>query len=357
MPKNILQIHKNNLGTLIADGATGTNYFSKGLETGDAPEIWNLTHPEYVLNLHRDFIKAGSNIILTNSFGGTSCRLKLHNQEDNVYLINKKAAEIAKEAVCLFKKEKIKEVLIAGSIGPTGELFRPLGELDILKGTEIFYEQALALKDGGADFVWIETLSSLDEVDSALNGAEKAGIDAAITMSFDTAKRSMMGVTPTDFVKHICSREIKPIAIGANCGIGPPELLISVQELKSALPGDILLIAKGNCGIPEFVKGKIYYKGTKQLMAKYAILCRDVGVDIIGGCCGTTVDHIKAIRNAIDNDNFLFSWPSIPVHKNSIVTLDRIISELGIPWENIVGQNQTSTSNQLNRSKRKRRRR
>ena len=350
MTKNILNDIKSIVGTIIADGATGTNYFSKGLETGDPPELWNILKPEYVSSLHKEFIEAGSNIILTNSFGGTSCRLKLHNEEKNVYSINKKAAQIAKDAALKFRTDQHCEILVAGSVGPTGELFEPLGELTIQKGTEIFYEQAKALKDGGADLLWIETLSSLDEVDAALNGAEKAGINSAITMSFDTAKRSMMGVTPQDFVNHVCGRSYKPIAIGANCGVGPAELIVSLKELKSALPEDILLIAKGNCGIPEFFNDEIIYKGTTQLMAKYAILSRDAGADIIGGCCGTTSEHIKAIRDAVDTENALFAWPSIPFHKNTKVSFNRIKDELGIPWKNLDDQNEN-----LGRVKRKRR--
>ena len=206
---------------LLADGATGTNLFHAGLETGYPPEFWNVEYPERVTTLHASFIAAGADIILTNSFGGTSFRLKLHQAENRVNMLNLAAAELARKAADASKKP----VLVAGSMGPTGELFQPLGAL-----TADAAEQAFALAEGGADLLWIETMTSMEEVEATDKGAQRTNLTVAATMTFDTAGRSMMGVTPAAYTEFATSLGLG--AFGVNCGIGPAELLDSVHKFE-----------------------------------------------------------------------------------------------------------------------------
>ena len=280
---------------LLADGATGTNYFAAGLETGDAPELWNIDHPERVAALHEAFIAAGSDIILTNSFGGTRYRLKLHKAEERVAEINRAAAAIARRAA----DASGRDVVVAGSMGPTGEILAPLGALSEEDAADAFAEQGAALAEGGADVLWIETMSSEEELRAAIKGAERAGLPYVCTLSFDTHGRTMMGVTPGRVARMMHDLAPGPLAYGGNCGTGASELMAALLNMADATePGDVL-VAKSNCGIPEYVEGHIHYSGTPELMADYARLCRDAGVRIIGGCCGTTPDHVAAMHAAL----------------------------------------------------------
>lgn len=286
-------------GTLLADGATGTNYFDRGLMSGDAPELWNVLTAERVAELHREFIEAGADIILTNSFGANRRRLRLHEADDKAREINRRAAEIARWTA----DRSGRRIIVAGSMGPTGDLFEPLGELSYSEAVEAFAEQADGLKAGGADVLWIETMSAPDEIRAAAQGAARTGLPFVFTVSFDTAGRTMMGVPPADLPALAASLEaelaVSPAGYGANCGVGAPDLLLSVLAMSEAAP-DAVLIAKGNCGIPQFHGEHIHYSGTPELMADYAHLAMDSGARIIGGCCGTTPQHIAAMRSAID---------------------------------------------------------
>ncbi len=279
---------------LLADGATGTNYFQLGLMSGDAPELWNIDHPDRVRTVHRSFIEAGSDIILTNSFGCNRYRLKLHDAEDRVAELNNLAASLARQEA----DASDRPVLVAGSMGPTGEIFEPVGTLSMDAGREAFAEQAAALKEGGADVLWIETISSVEELTAATEGAGTAGLPVIGTMSFDTNGRTMMGLTPKDFGEITRSLQVGLAGIGANCGTGASEMVATVLGITEARP-DAIVVAKGNCGIPKYVDGHIHYDGTPELMADYARLARDAGVRIIGGCCGTTAVHLKAMRAAL----------------------------------------------------------
>lgn len=282
---------------LMLDGATGTNLFQMGLMTGDAPELWNFDQPEKIAALHQSFVDAGSDLFLTNSFGGTRYRLKLHDAQDRVYEINREAARIARKVA----DKAGRPVVVAGSMGPTGELYEPLGPLTISDGADAFAEQARALADGGVDVLWIETMSSREEVAAAVKGAAVTGLPFVTTCSFDTNGRTMMGLTPAEFARFVHELDPKPVAYGANCGVGAPDLVLTVTQLaQAAQPGD-LIIAKGNCGIPYYDAGKIRYNGTPELMADYARLVRDAGARLIGGCCGTSPEHLVAIRGALDS--------------------------------------------------------
>lgn len=281
---------------LLADGGMGTGLFAQGLTTGDSPELWNVEHPERVAAVHRGFVEAGSDIILTNSFGGNRHRLKLHGAQGRVRELNRAAAEVARGVADAAPGA----VLVAGSMGPTGELIAPLGPLSRDEAAAAFAEQARALAEGGVDLLWIETMSAAEEVEAAVQGAAAAGLPIVTTLSFDTNGRTMMGITAEAAVALFHRMEPRPVAFGANCGTGPGQLLATVLGLKAAAaPGDVI-VAKGNCGIPEYRDGHVHYSGTPEIMAAYARLARDAGARIVGGCCGTTAVHLAAMRRALD---------------------------------------------------------
>lgn len=280
---------------LLADGATGTNLFAAGLGPGDPPELWNVDRPEAIADLYRSFVEAGSDIILTNTFGANSYRLKLHKAEDRVFELNKRAAEIARAVADAADRP----IVVAGSIGPTGELFEPLGEMTERGAVEAFTRQAEGLKAGGADIAWIETMSAPEEIRAAARGAIAAGLPYTATASFDTAGRTMMGLSPADLATVFADLPEPPVAIGANCGVGAADLVVAALDIVAG-SGGIPVIAKANAGIPHFHGDQIHYSGTPELMADYARLAADSGARIIGGCCGSTPAHIRAMRAALD---------------------------------------------------------
>ena len=279
---------------LLADGATGSNLFERGLQSGDAPELWNSDHPERVAQLQCAFVEAGADIILTNSFGGTRHRLKLHKAENRVGELNEKAARIARAEA----DRAGRTVLVGGDMGPTGEILEPLGPLSLDAAREAFAEQAAALARGGADLLWIETLSSIEETEAAVAGARSTGLPIVATLSFDTNGRTMMGITPHELAGLHRRHELA--ACGSNCGTGPSELVACIVNLAAASDPAAILVAKANCGIPQFVDGEIRFNGTPELMAQYACLSLDAGARIIGGCCGTTPAHLRVMREALE---------------------------------------------------------
>lgn len=281
-------------GILLADGATGTTLFGMGLEAGGAPELWNIEKPENIEKLHQGFVDAGSDIILTNSFGGTRHRLKLHHADGRVHELNKAAAQIANKVAGTVERK----VIVAGSVGPTGELLAPLGDLTFDGAVDAFTEQMAGLKDGGADVLWIETMSSPEEMQAAAKAAIATDMPYVITASFDTAGRTMMGMLPADF-HDVIQEDNKPLAIGANCGVGASDLLSSVLDMTQADP-DAIIVAKANCGIPQIKGDEVVYTGTPELMHDYTKLAIDSGAKIIGGCCGTSCEHLAEMRKAID---------------------------------------------------------
>lgn len=282
-------------GVLLADGATGTNLFAMGLEAGEAPELLLEAAPETIATLHQKFVDAGADIILTNSFGGTRHRLKLHHAQDRVFDLNKKAAEVARSVA----DKADRKVIVAGSVGPTGELLIPLGALSYEDAVTAFVEQIEGLKAGGADVAWIETMSAPDEIRAAAEAAIKVGLPYTYTGSFDTAGRTMMGLLPKDIHGVADGLASAPVAVGANCGVGASDILASLLDMTAAKP-EATVIVKGNCGIPEFRGTEIHYSGTPELMSDYVRLAVDSGAKIIGGCCGTSFDHLAAMRVALD---------------------------------------------------------
>lgn len=298
---------------LLADGATGTTLFNMGLSSGDAPELWNEEHPDRIATLYRGAVEAGSDIFLTNSFGGTRSRLKLHNAQDRCYALNKLAAEIGREVV----DASGRKVIVAGSMGPTGEIMAPMGALTHELAVEMFHEQAEGLRDGGADVLWVETISAPEEYAAAAEGCARAGMAWCGTMSFDTAGRTMMGLTSAGMAEMVEKLSHAPLAFGANCGVGASDLLRTVLGFRaSGSPRPV--IAKGNAGIPKYHEGHIHYDGTPELMARYAVLARNAGATIIGGCCGTTPEHLRAMRAALET-----------TPRGEAPTLDQITAELG----------------------------
>jgi 5-methyltetrahydrofolate--homocysteine methyltransferase len=293
---NLIQKKINSQGWILADGATGTNLFNMGLESGDPPEFWNINFPDRIKSLYRDSILAGCDLFLTNSFGGNSSRLALHNASDRARELSRLSAQLGAEV----KNEFDHDIIMAGSVGPTGELMDPLGPLTFDKAVNIFSDQMLGLKEGGVDLVWIETMSAEEEYRAAAAAAKIVDIPWIGTMSFDTAGRTMMGITSTSFVEMVESLPDPPVAYGANCGVGASDLLRTVLGFRNA---KFPIVAKGNAGIPKFVDGKIHYDGTPELMAKYAVMAFNCGAKIIGGCCGTTPKHIKAMRSGLEKCN------------------------------------------------------
>lgn len=282
-------------GTLLADGATGTNLFNMGLMSGDAPEMWNTDEPQNIIKLYKGAVDSGSDIFLTNSFGANASRLKLHGAEKRAHELSRVSAELAREVA----DKADRKVIVAGSVGPTGEIMEPVGPLTHALAVEMFHETADGLKAGGADVGWLETISAPEEYRAAAEGFALAGLDWCGTMSFDTAGRTMMGMTSAGMVKMVGKIAYQPMAFGANCGTGASDLLRTVLGFTAAGPA-LPVIAKGNAGIPKYQEGHIHYDGTPELMADYAVLARDCGAKIIGGCCGTTPEHLRSMRAALE---------------------------------------------------------
>jgi 5-methyltetrahydrofolate--homocysteine methyltransferase len=278
----------------VGDGAMGTMLQAAGLTTGGAPEEWNVTRPEALTAIYQGYVDAGSQIITTNSFGGTRFRLGRENLEAHVHEFNLAAANLARAVADAADHE----VLVAGDVGPSGEIMAPLGILTPEDAQAAFAEQAATLAEGGADFFLIETMSALDEIEAAIAGIRSASdLPIAATMTFDTRFRTMMGVKPVQALEALYGWGIR--VIGANCGNGPDEIERVVGEMAAVKPADVYLIAQSNAGLPKYEQKKIHYDGTPEVMAGYALKMKALGVSYIGACCGSTPAHIAAMRDAL----------------------------------------------------------
>ena len=280
---------------LLADGATGTNLIAAGLASGDCAELWNETHPERIRALHQSFIDAGADIILSNSFGANRRRLGPRGLGARAKELSRLAAQNARAVA----DRAGRPIVVAGSVGPTGEMLAPLGSLTEDEATEIFAEQIEGLREGGADVVWIETMSALEEARAAARAAIADGAPYTATASFDTAGRTMMGLAPADFARAFDDLTPPPLAVGANCGVGAADLVVSVLAMTEANP-EAIVIAKANAGLPQWHEGHIHYSGSPELMERYVALAIDAGARIVGGCCGNTPAHVAAMRRALD---------------------------------------------------------
>ena len=280
---------------LVADGATGTNLMRMGLPPGQAPDLWNLDQSENVVRNYESFVEVGADIILTNTFGANRCRLALEQAQDRTSEINEVGAKLA----CEVREKAGRPVVVAGSMGPTGEIMVPHGEMTREEAEDVFSEQAEALARGGVDVLWIETVYAFEELASAVSAAARTGLPVVSTMTFDTAGHTMMGDSPEEAARFVQTLPTPLVAYGANCGVGPATLVDAIRGfVRGGREGDVL-IAKGNCGVPEMVDGEVVFKGDVDIMARYARLARDAGARIIGGCCGTGPEHLSAIIESL----------------------------------------------------------
>lgn len=279
---------------IIADGGMGTMLIARGLPRGTAPELWNVERPDDVRAIHRAYVQAGAQIILTNSFGGNRLRLGMHGLAERAAELNRTAARLARAEADAVPQP----VIVAGSIGPTGQMLAPMGTLPPEEAAAAFAEQAEALVAGGADVLWIETMSDLEEVRAAVAGCRGAAPEVPVvaTMTFDTRGRTMMGTTPEQAAAALS--ELGVVALGANCGKGPDELEAAIGRMQGAGPG-VPLVAKANAGAPRLEGGVAVYDATPDVMAAYALRVRALGAGIIGACCGSTPEHIRAIAGAL----------------------------------------------------------
>lgn len=290
---NKLQELLTTTDAVVLDGAMGTMLFAAGLVAGASPEEWNVTHPDRIRAVHRAYIASGSRLILTNSFGGSRYRLKLHKLDDRVYELNRAAAANARAEADAAPHL----VLVAGSIGPTGELLAPMGNMEFADAQAAFAEQARGLVEGGVDLLWIETMSDLEEVRAAVEGVRAiTNLPVCATMSFDTNGRTMMGVTPAQAVRTMKAWDLA--AVGANCGNGINEIEDVIAAMHREAP-EVRLIAKANAGIPQWRNNELLYDATPSVMGHYAQRVRALGASFIGGCCGNGPSHIAAIAGAL----------------------------------------------------------
>ena len=288
-------------GFALMDGATGTELFKLGLESGDPPEAWNLDQPDKIRSAYGVYVDAGADIFLTNSFGGTHYRLALHKLQDQVIELNEAAARLGREvADAAMAETPGRLVLVAGSMGPSGELMEPMGSMTPVACQAAFAEQAKGLAKGGADILWVETMSSIEEAEAAVAGARTAcDLPVCLTMSFDTAGRTMMGVTGTQAAELALRLGVD--AVGANCGNNLADNEAAVRQMLEVAP-DLPIILKGNAGIPEWRGTELHYSGTPEVMAAYAHRARELGISMIGACCGSCPEHISLMRDVLDGN-------------------------------------------------------
>ncbi len=279
---------------IMADGAMGTMLFDAGLQFGDPPETWNILHPEVIRKVHRSYLESGSQILLTNTFGGNRYRLAMHRLQERVKELNTTAAILARIEVDATDIDAI----VAGNIGPNGEIMEPLGTLTAEEAVDAFEEQADALVFGGVDAIWIETMWALEEMKAAIEGVRKASADMPIiaTMTFDTNGCTMMGVTPEQAIEFLEAQNVT--AAGGNCGNGPDEILGVIEKMSAKNPS-IPLVAKSNAGIPALVDRRPVYSAGPTEMAEYSIALRAAGARVIGGCCGSTPDHLQCMHSTL----------------------------------------------------------
>ena len=275
------------------DGGMGTLLQDSGLDAGNPGELWNVENPEAVRRIHEEYAEAGATFLTTNTFGGSRPRLDLQGLGDRVEELNRAAALIARDVA------DAHGLLVAGDLGPTGELLEPMGTMTPDEAREIFEEQLRALVSGGIDVVLIETMSDLAEVEAAVAAARNVAPDLPIitTLSFDTNLHSMMGVSPAQAVTTLGALGVD--AVGANCGRGPGEMEAIAAALVAARPPGLLLIAQTNAGLPQLVGDHFEYDAPPQEMADHAIRLHDAGIDLIGACCGSTPQHVRAMHDAL----------------------------------------------------------
>lgn len=279
---------------LASDGAMGTMLQEAGLTDGGSPELWNVERPEEIEKILEAYASAGASFITTNTFGGTRGRLGMHGLESRVEELNKAGAAIARKVA-----DRHPGVFVMGDIGPSGDLMEPMGTLTLESGKELFAEQIRGLVAGGVDAILIETMSDLGEVEAAVNAAHEVApeLPVIVTLSFDTNLRTMMGVKPAAAVTQLAAMGVR--IIGANCGRGVDEMLLIAKELVSARPEGVFIITQSNAGLPKLQGDVFIYDGSPEDMADYARQMVELGINIIGSCCGSTPAHTRAIASTL----------------------------------------------------------
>ena len=316
-------------GYLLADGAMGTRLMEAGLAEGALPERWNRDRADAVVAIHGSYIEAGSDIVLTNSFGGTRPRLAMHGAEGELEELNMAAVACVRRAI---ETCEGRDVFVAGSMGPTGEMISPLGKLSESEMEGMYYEQACALLKGGADMLWIETQSDLGEMRCAMRAAGRVGLPYSVTVSFDTAGRTMFGISPEEFGDFCLgfaggsSGDASGEGLwgmGLNCGLAASDTLLSLRRLTEHLRGKgvgvkgegekrgLLVIVKGNCGVPQWRDGGFQYSGSEGTMGDYAVMARRLGADVVGSCCGSGAGHVRVMGERLAGFGDVGSFPSI----------------------------------------------
>ena len=281
-------------GVVLGDGAMGTLLQTRGIEPGGAAELWNVDHAETITAIHTEYAEAGARLVTTNTFGGTSARLALHGLEDRVHELNLAGARIAREVADRF------DGWVLGDVGPSGELIAPIGVMEPDDVKAMFVEQIAALVEGGADVILVETMSDLTEVEAAVGAAAEVAPDlpVAATLTFDTHGHTMMGVSPERAADALASLGAR--IVGGNCGNGPHEIGPVMTQMAHRRPTGVHLIAQSNAGMPRLHGAEFHYDGTPEVMAEYAVQMRELGVGVIGACCGSTPAHVAAMRAALD---------------------------------------------------------
>jgi 5-methyltetrahydrofolate--homocysteine methyltransferase len=274
---------------LIADGATGTMLMASGLPPGAAPELWNAEQPDKILELHRAYLDAGSQIILTNTFGGSRIKLEKSGLGERTYELNLAAARLAKQAAA-------GQAYVAGDIGPTGELMQPMGPLTPETARQAFAEQAAALAEGGVDVLWVETMTDLSEAKAAVEAARQVThLPVFCSLSFGRKARTMMGVSA-----KLAAAELWPLglaAVGANCGEGLEMIPEVLRQMREAVPGAPLIV-KPNAGLPRLDAGQTIYD---ILPGDFAAQMKEFvaqGAQVIGACCGSSPAFIRALKQS-----------------------------------------------------------
>lgn len=278
---------------MVSDGAWGTFLQKKGMKPGECPEEWNITHPAEVFDIAKSYIDAGADMIETNSFGGTIFKVQKYGLGDKVFELNKAAAEISRKAAG--------DKFVLGSVGPTGKILM-MGDVTEEELYEAFKEQVKGLEAGGADAIMIETMTDLDEASLAIRAAkENTNCEVFCTMTFEKTLqgefRSMMGVSPTEMVNTLIDTGAD--LIGANCGNGIADMIGIVTEIRKT-NAKIPILIHANAGMPHFHDGQTVFPETPEEMSLLVPKIIAAGANIIGGCCGTTPDHICRVRDEVD---------------------------------------------------------
>jgi len=281
---------------LVIDGAMGTMLQENGLQSGECPEMWNITHPEIVSKIHAAYLEAGADLILTNTFGANGVKLKKLNFQAHLKDINQEAVRLARKEINSYGEKHSVEAFVAGSLGPTGEILEPFGNLTNQEAYQGYQEQIRVLVSAGVDLIVLETFYNLDEIKIALKAVkENSNLPVFASMSFDESLKTIYGISPEKAVEELFREGAD--GVGANCGSGP-ELLYQVLSRMRAIT-DAPLLVEPNAGIPYLEDTKVIYPTTPQEMAEYAGKFVQLRVNIIGGCCGTTPEHIKAIAQVV----------------------------------------------------------